>query len=65
MKTVLLYILSFLTAAALARTARADVIMSPVDIAGYYAAQFLPWILVGAAAGVTAYYLKKYWNKKK
>lgn len=65
MKTLLIVVTALLAAVSLAATAQADVIASPAAVAGLYAVQFLPWILVGAAVGVTVYLLKKFWKKKK
>lgn len=48
----------------LTATAHADVIAGPA-VALYYGTRFLPWVLVGAVVGVTAYLLRKYWTKKK
>lgn len=52
------------TALSLTAVARADVIAGPA-VALYYGTRLLPWILVGAAAGVTVYLLRKFWKKKK
>lgn len=50
------------TALSLTAVARADVIAGPA-VALYYGTRLLPWILVGAAVGVTAYLLRKFWKK--
>ena len=42
----------------------AEVIAGPAA-ALYLGTRFLPWVLVGAALGITAYLLRKFWKKKK
>lgn len=64
MKKLRILFLTLLAAFALAGAARADVIAGPA-MALYYGTRLLPWILVGAAAGVTVYLLRKFWKKKK
>lgn len=56
--------LVFVTALSLTAVAHADVIAGPA-LAVYYGTRLLPWILVGAAVGVTAFLLQKFWKKKK
>lgn len=56
--------LVFVTALSLTVVAHADVIAGPA-LAVYYGTRLLPWILVGAAVGVTAFLLQKFWKKKK
>lgn len=64
MKKYLTLLLTLLTALSLTTIARADVIAGPAA-ALFYTARLLPWVLVGAVVGVTAYLLKKFWKKKK
>ena len=64
MKKYLTFALVLLTMLALRSTAHADVIAGPA-VAVFYAGRFLPWILVGAAVGVTVFLLQKFWKKKK
>ena len=64
MKKYLTSALVLLTMLALMSTAHADVIAGPA-VAVFYAVRFLPWILVGAAVGVTVFLLQKFWKKKK
>lgn len=64
MKKRLTALLVLMAAPALMSTAHADVIAGPAA-ALFCAARFLPWILVGAVVGVTAFLLRKFWNKKK
>ena len=64
MKKWLTLSLVFVTALSLTAVAHADVIAGPA-LAVYYGTRLLPWILVGAAVGVTAYLLQKFWKKKK
>lgn len=49
---------------ALTSTAHADVIAGPA-VTVFYTVRFLPWILVGALVGVTAFLLQKFWKKRK
>ena len=65
MKRTLAVTLALLTMMSLTAVAHADVIFSPVEIAGYYAMRYLPWILVGAVVGITIFLLQKFWKKKK
>lgn len=66
MKKHLTLSLALLAALLLATPAFADVVMpGPGEVAATLAGRFLPWILVGAVVGVTAYLLRKYWTKKK
>lgn len=65
MKKVLTPALALLTMLSLAPPAHADVVFSPVEIAGDYAAQALPWVLVGAAAAAAIFLLYRFWKKKK
>lgn len=65
MKTTLIFAMTLLLAASMASTAHADAIASPVDAAVSGIAILGPWILVGAAVGVTVYLLKKFWGKRK
>lgn len=64
MKKWLTLSLVFVTALSLTAVAHADVIAGPA-LAVYYGTRLLPWILVGAAVGVTAFLLQKFWKKKK
>ena len=64
MKKYLTAALVLLTMLSLMSTAHADVIAGPA-VAVFYAVQFLPWILVGAAVGVTVFLLRKFWKKRK
>ena len=64
MKKWLTLSLVFVTALSLTAVAHADVIAGPA-LAVYYGTRLLPWILVGAAVGVTACLLRKFWKKKK
>lgn len=64
MKKYLTAMLVLLAMPALMSTAHADVIAGPA-VAVVYAVRFLPWILVGAAAGVTLFLLQKFRNRKK
>ena len=64
MKKLLILTLSLAAALSLTATAHADVIAGPAA-ALYLGTRFLPWVLVGAALGVTAYLLRKFWKKKK
>lgn len=64
MKRFLTLTLVLATALSLTAVARADVMFEPV-LALYYGFRLLPWILVGAAVGVTVYLLRKFWKKKK
>ena len=64
MKKVLTLTLVLVTALSLTAVAHADVIAGPA-VTVFYAVRFLPWILVGAVAGVTALLLRKFWKKKK
>ena len=64
MKKYLTAALVLLTVLSLMSTAHADVIAGPA-VAVFYAVRFLPWILVGAAVGVTIYLLQKFWKKRK
>ena len=51
---------------ALMSTAHADVIAAaPGDIALSLVLEFMPWILVGAAVGVTVFLLRKFWKRRK
>ena len=65
MKKALAVTLTLLTMLSLTTIAHADVVFSPAAIAGYYVLQYLPWILVGAAVGITVFLLQKFWKKKK
>ena len=60
-KKFLTLTLVLVTALSLTAVAHADVIAGPA-LTGI---AYLPWILVGAAVGVTAYLLQKFWKKKK
>ena len=64
MKKVLTLMLVLVTALSLTAVAYADVIAGPA-LTVYYGVRLLPWVLVGGAAGVTAYLLRKFWKKKK
>ena len=64
MKKWLTLSLVFVTALSLTAVAHADVIAGPA-LAVYYGTRLLPWILVGAAVGVTVFLLRKFWKKKK
>ncbi len=64
MKKYLTPALVLLAVPFLTAVAYADVIAGPA-VALYYSVQVLPWILVGAVAGVTAFLLRKFWKKKK
>lgn len=64
MKKFLTLTLVLVTALSLTAVAHADVIAGPA-VAVFYGVKLLPWILVGAAVGVTVYLLKKFWKKKK
>lgn len=64
MKKRLTTLLVLMAVPALMSTAHADVIAGPAAPL-LCAARFLPWILVGAVVGVTAFLLRKFWNKKK
>lgn len=64
MKKYVTTTLVLMTMLALMSTAHADVIAGPA-VTVFYAARFLPWILVGAAVGVTVFLLQKFWSKKK
>lgn len=63
MKKHLTLALVLLTMLALMSTAHADVIVGPA-VALSWGVRSLPWFLVGAAVGVTAYLLRKFWKKK-
>lgn len=66
MKKRLTLSLAMLAALLLTTPAFADAIApGPGEAAATLAGRFLPWILVGAAVGVTVYLLRKYWTKKK
>lgn len=65
MKRTLTVTLALLTMLSLTAAAHADVIFSPAEISGYYVPRYLPWILVGAVAGITVFLLQKFWHKKK
>lgn len=64
MKKFLTLTLVLVTALSLTAVAHADVIAGPA-VAVFHGVKLLPWILVGAAVGVTVYLLKKFWKKKK
>ena len=64
MKKRLTSALVLLTMLSLMSTAHADVIAGPA-VAIFYAARFLPWILVGVVVGVSVFLLQKFWKKKK
>lgn len=59
--TAMLVVISML---ALMSTAHADVIAGPA-VTAFYAVRFLPWILAGAAVGVTVFLLQKFRSKRK
>lgn len=63
MKKYRIVLLALLAVPALMGTAYADVIAGPA-VAVFYAVRFLPWVLVGAVVGVTAFLLRKFWKKK-
>ena len=63
-KKFLTLTLVLVTALSLTAVAHADVIAGPA-LTVYYGVRLLPWVLVGGAAGVTAYLLRKFWKKKK
>ena len=63
-KKFLTLTLVLVTALSLTAVAHAVVIAGPA-LTVYYGVRLLPWILVGAAVGVTAYLLQKFWKKKK
>ena len=65
MKKALTVTLSLFTMLLLTAVAHADVVFNPVEVAGYSIMQYLPWILVGAVAGITVFLLQKFWKKKK
>jgi len=66
MKKQLTGFLALLAALLLTVPAYADAIMpGPGEVAATLAERYLPWLLVGAAAGVTVYLLRKFWTKKK
>lgn len=64
MKKYLTAMLVLMSMLALMSTAHADVIAGPA-VPVFYAARFLPWILAGAAAGVTVFLLHKFRGKRK
>ena len=64
MKKYLAALLTLLAIPVLMSTAYADVIAGPA-VALFYAARFLPWVLVGAVVGVTVVLLRKFWKKRK
>lgn len=64
MKKYVAAMLVLLTMLSLMATAHADVIAGPV-VTVFYAARFLPWLLVGAAVGVTLFLLRKFRSKRK
>ena len=64
MKKYLTATLTLITMLALMSTAYADVIAGPM-LPVFYILRFLPWILVGAAVGVTVFLLRKFWKKRK
>lgn len=64
MKKFLTLALVLATALSLTAVAHADVIAGPA-VAVYYGVRLLPWILVGAVAGVTVYLLQKFWKGRK
>lgn len=64
MKKYLTAVLVLMTIPALMSTAHADVIAGPA-VTVFYAVRFLPWILVGAAVGVTVFLLQKFRSKRK
>lgn len=63
MKKYLTATLVLLAALSLTAVAHADVIAGPA-VAVFYAVRLLPWILVGAVVGVTAFLLRKFRKKK-
>lgn len=63
MKRLLIPLLLAAAFPALAATARADVIAGPA-LAVFYGIRLLPWLLVGALVGVTAFLLHKFRKKK-
>lgn len=63
-KRLLTLTMVLLSALSLTTAAHADVIAGPA-VAVYYGTRLLPWILVGAAVGVTVFLLRKFWKKKK
>lgn len=68
MKKFLILPLSLTAALSLTAVAHADIIVDPpleVEEPLMQSVQLLPWLLVGAAVGVTVYLLRKYWTKKK
>ena len=65
MKKLLTAALALLTAFSLTAAAHADVVFSPVELAGYFFLQSLPWILVALVVLVTLILLLKFWRKKK
>lgn len=64
MKKYVAAMLVLLTMLSLMATAHADVIAGPA-VTVFYAARFLPWLLVGAAVGVTLFLLRKFRSKRK
>ncbi|MBD5161404.1 MAG: hypothetical protein HDT14_05200 [Oscillibacter sp.] len=64
MKKYMTALLVLMTLPALMSTAHADVIAGPA-VAVFYTARFLPWILAGAAVGVTVFLLRKFRGRKK
>lgn len=65
MKKYLTAMLALMAVPLLMSTARADVIAGPAVTAAIVAMELLPWILVGAVVGVTAFLLRKFLKKKK
>ena len=66
MKKYLAAILVLAAMLSLMPTAHADVISStPGDIALSLVLEFMPWILVGAAAAVTVFLLRRFWKGRK
>ena len=65
MKKVLTMGLVLLTMLSLTTAAHADVVVTPVEIAGLYVMRALPGILVTAVVGVTLFLLLKFWKKRK
>lgn len=65
MKRTATTFLTLLCALSLTAVAHADIIASPGVTAAVYTLRFLPYILVGAVVGVTAFLLHKFWKKKK
>ena len=63
MKKYLTATLVLLAALSLTAVAHADVIAGPA-VAVFYAVRLLPWVLVGAVVGVTAFLLRKFRKKK-